>query len=98
MTFIGAGIGDTCLYSTPKRHHLAPNVAKLEPYSKEINLRYCLYWLMSPVGQQCVSNIKKMTAQPSLSMETIRSIFIAVPPFAEQKRIVEKIDGIFAKL
>ena len=98
MTFIGAGIGDTCLYSTPKRHHLAPNVAKLEPYSKEINLRYCLYWLMSPVGQQCVSNIKKMTAQPSLSMETIRSIFIAVPPLAEQKRIVEKIDQIFAKL
>ena len=98
MTFIGAGIGDTCLYSTPKRHHLAPNVAKLEPYSKENNLRYCLYWLMSPVGQQCVSNIKKMTAQPSLSMETIRSIFIAVPPLAEQKRIVEKIDEIFAKL
>ena len=98
MTFIGAGIGDTCLYSTPKRHHLAPNVAKLEPYSKEINLRYCLYWLMSPVGQQCVSNIKKMTAQPSLSMETIRSIFIAVQPLAEQKRIVEKIDQIFAKL
>ena len=98
MTFIGAGIGDTCLYSTPKRHHLAPNVAKLEPYSKEINLRYCLYWLMSPVGQQCVSNIKKMTAQPSLSMETIRSIFIAVPPLAEQKRIIEKIDVIFAKL
>ena len=98
MTFIGAGIGDTCLYSTSKRHHLAPNVAKLEPYSKEINLRYCLYWLMSPVGQQCVSNIKKMTAQPSLSMETIRSIFIAVPPFAEQKRIVEKIGEIFAKL
>ena len=98
MTFIGAEIGDTCLYSTPKRHHLAPNVAKLEPYSKEINLRYCLYWLMSPVGQQCVSSIKKMTAQPSLSMETIRSIFIAVPPLAEQKRIVDKIDEIFAKL
>ena len=98
MTFIGAGIGDICLYSTPKRHHLAPNVAKLEPYFKEINLRYCLYWLMSPMGQQCVSNIKKMTAQPSLSMETIRSIFIAVPPLTEQKRIVEKIDEIFAKL
>ena len=98
MTFIGAEIGDTCLYSTPKRHHFAPNVAKLEPYSKEINLRYCLYWLMSPVGQQCVSSIKKMTAQPSLSMETIRSIFIAVPPLAEQKRIVDKIDEIFAKL
>lgn len=98
MTFIGAGIGDVCKYIAYKRQHLAPNVAKMEPYSSDINLDYCLYWLMSPIGQQCVSNIKKMTAQPSLSMETIRSIFIAMPPLAEQQRIVNKINEIFAKL
>ena len=98
MTFIGAGIGDTCIYKAYKRQHLAPNVAKIVPYASEIDLKYCLYWLISPVGQQCVSKIKKMTAQPSLSMETIRSILIAIPPLAEQKRIVEKIDEIFAKL
>lgn len=98
MTFIGAGIGDTCIYKAYKRQHLAPNVAKIVPYALEIDLKYCLYWLISPVGQQCVSNIKKMTAQPSLSMETIRSILIAIPPLAEQKRIVKKIDEIFARL
>ena len=98
MTFIGAGIGDTCIYKAYKRQHLAPNVAKIVPYALEIDLKYCLYWLISPVGQQCVSNIKKMTAQPSLSMETIRSILIAIPPLAEQKRIVKKIDEIFAQL
>lgn len=76
----------------------APNVAKLEPYSNKINLDYCLFYLMSPAGQLCVDKIKKMTAQPSLSMETIRSILIAIPPLEEQQRIVNKINEIFAKL
>ncbi|HGB3054771.1 TPA: restriction endonuclease subunit S, partial [Salmonella enterica subsp. enterica serovar Chailey] len=33
MTFIGAGIGDTCIFEENKRWHLAPNVAKIEPFS-----------------------------------------------------------------
>ena len=43
MTFIGAGIGDTCIFPALKRCHLAPNVAKIEPYSGKIDLRYALY-------------------------------------------------------
>ncbi|MBQ7589338.1 MAG: restriction endonuclease subunit S [Verrucomicrobia bacterium] len=91
MTFIGAGIGDTCEYHSTKRHHLAPNVAKIEPQTDGILLQYYLIWLMSPEGQKSIEKIKKSTAQPSLSMETIRSIRVAVPPLAEQQRIVAKI-------
>ena len=94
MTFIGAGIGDTCLYHSDKRHHLAPNVAKIEPQTSGILLQYYLIWLMSPEGQKSIEKIKKSTAQSSLSMETIRSIRVAVPPFAEQNRIVAKIEEI----
>ena len=96
MTFIGAGIGDTCIYSSPYRHHLAPNVAKIVPVTEGIYLRYYLIWLMSPAGQASVEKIKKSTAQPSLSMETIRSIRVAVPPLAEQKRIVARVEKLLA--
>ena len=92
MTFIGAGIGECCIYSNAKRHHLAPNVAKIEPYSNKILLRYALIWLMSPQGQLSVEAIKKAVGQPSLSMETIRGIRIAIPPYREQIRIVDKYD------
>jgi type I restriction enzyme S subunit len=51
---------------------------------------------MSPAGQASVEKIKKSTAQPSLSMETIRSIRVAVPPFAEQKRIVDRANELLA--
>jgi type I restriction enzyme S subunit len=37
---------------------------------------------------------RKATAQPSLSMATIRDVNVAFPPLAEQKRIVTKVDGL----
>lgn len=96
MTFIGAGIGDTCIYSSSQRHHLAPNVAKIVPITDGIYLPYYLIWLMSPAGQASVEKIKKSTAQPSLSMETIRSIRVAIPPLEEQKRIVARVEELLA--
>ena len=95
MTFIGAGIGDTCIFPALKRCHLAPNVAKIEPYSNKIDLKYALYYLMSDLGQLGVRGISKSTAQPSLSIATIRSLEIALPPLAEQHRIVAEIEKLF---
>ena len=95
MTFIGAGIGDTCIFPALKRCHLAPNVAKIEPYYDEMDLRYALYYLMSDIGQLGVRGISKSTAQPSLSMATIRSLEVALPPLAEQERIVSEIQRWF---
>lgn len=97
MTFIGAGIGDAAIFQSDKRWHLAPNVAKLEPfnnYSENIDINYLLLCLMSPSGRKEIFKYKKSTAQPSLSMGTIRDICIVIPPLAEQKRIVEKVDRL----
>ena len=91
MTFIGAGIGDVCIFPAYRRNHLAPNVAKIEPFNNYCSLEFFLMALMSPLGQLGVNSIKKSTAQPSLSMETIRQILIPIPPLSEQERIVSKI-------
>ena len=47
MTFIGAGIGDTCIFPAERRNHLAPNVAKIEPLDDIISLDYIVFALMS---------------------------------------------------
>ena len=49
---------------------------------------------MSPCGQRGVNAIKKSTAQPSLSMETIRKLLIPIPPFKEQKCISLKLSEV----
>ena len=97
MTFIGAGIGDVALFSKKERWHLAPNVAKLEPfnnYEEKISLEYLLFYLMSPQGQKQIFKYSKATAQPSLSMGTIRDAIITLPPYKEQKAIVEKVNAL----
>ena len=91
MTFIGAGIGDTCIFPAERKNHLAPNVAKIEPLDDSISLDYAVFALMSPCGQRGVNAIKKSTAQPSLSMETIIKLLIPIPPLKEQKCISLKL-------
>lgn len=107
ITFIGAGIGEVALFNAVQRHHLAPNVAKIEILGRnkdKIDEQYLIYYLMSSAGQEEVNKIKKASAQPSLSMETIRSMKIVLPELNEQYEInkyldvkVKEIDNITRK-
>ena len=98
VTFIGAGIGDVALFDEEERWHLAPNVAKMELYSDvhPLDLKYINYFLMSPIGSAELRKHIKATAQPSLSMGTIRDIDYPIPPIEEQKVIVERVERILA--
>lgn len=92
ITFIGAGIGEVALFNKSKRYHLAPNVAKIEilrENKQKIDEQFLVYYLMSSAGQEEVNKIKKASAQPSLSMETIRSIKVVLPEWDEQEEITE---------
>ena len=92
MTFIGAGIGEVAIFENKRRNHLAPNVAKIVPYL-DIN-KYLLYYFMSYSGRSEIFKFMKKTAQPSLSMGTIRKIIVPLPPLEVQKRIVKKIEEL----
>ena len=97
VTFIGAGIGDVATFEETERWHLAPNVAKMEPFEgceDLTNVKYLNYYLMSRLGQKEIFKHVKATAQPSLSMGTIRDIDFAIPPISEQNRIVKKLDEL----
>lgn len=94
ITFIGAGIGDVCVFNEPVRYHLAPNVAKIEirdEFKRIINEEYLMYYLGSNVGKEEINRISKASAQPSLSMETIRGMAIILPDIIEQQKIVNFI-------
>lgn len=100
ITFIGAGIGDVALFNEQERWHLAPNVAKQEQFEgceDLISLKYINHYLMSNTGKKELFKHVKATAQPSLSMGTIRDIDFPIPPIEEQQEIVNKIEKLFAK-
>ncbi len=58
---------------------------------KNILIEYVLIYLISPIGQAEIFKNVKTTAQPSLSTQSIRDVIVAIPPFAEQQRIVFKV-------
>lgn len=98
ITFIGAGIGDVCVFSKTMRYHLAPNVAKIEirdDYKTILDEEYLMFYLGSLAGKGEISKISKASAQPSLSMGTIRGITIVVPPIDEQRKISEYLSKKF---
>jgi len=97
VTFIGAGIGDVARFCESERWHLAPNVAKLEPFEgceEFYILKFLNYFLISQYGREEIFKHVKATAQPSLSMGTIRDIDIPLPPLSEQQRIVIRLDEL----
>lgn len=97
VTFIGAGIGEVALFDEEIRWHLAPNVAKMELFENcdsILNLKYFNYYLASGYGQREIFKHMKETAQPSLSMGTIRDIDYPLPPTEEQNRIVKKVEEL----
>jgi type I restriction enzyme S subunit len=94
MVFIGAGTGNVCLAPSNKRWHLAPNVAKIDvdcAFNKYLN-----FYLQSPIGLQNTLSFMKETAQPSLSMETIRQIVVHLPPLPEHHEIVRRVEKLFS--
>lgn len=75
--------------------NLTENAAKISILSRDlINDAYMYYALSSqPLQAQFQAKFNQM-AQPKLSLRSIRSSFIPLPPLAEQERIVAKVDEL----
>ena len=76
--------------------NLTENAAKLT--NLVCDKQFLMYALLSTSVQNHFSSKFHQVAQPKLSIETASSAFIALPPLAEQKRIVAKIEELFAVL
>ena len=59
-----------------------------------LNSKYLMYTIQSEVVQGQIRNKTKQTAQANLFQEAIRNLMIPLPPLAEQKRIIEKLEQL----
>ena len=59
---------------------------------------YLIYLLKSPLVQEQAAENTRGVGNKNWVLSDIEKTLLVLPPLAEQKRIVEKVDEIFAKL
>ena len=90
-------IGNMAIFDGSFKAHLGSNVGKIEPFNGILE-EFLFHFLKSDIGYKQLTKHKKATAQESISIESIRDVFLPLPPLAEQQRIVKKIQEAFAEI
>lgn len=76
---------------------LAPNSVMIRLINNECK-DYLYYFLLSPTGYAELKAISTGVAMLKFNKTDLKTIYFPLPPLAEQKRIVEAIENIFAQL
>ncbi len=91
---VGGTIGRTSLIQNDSNFALVRSVALIKPL--KMNSQYLRHVMNSELLQSTINTKKRGGAQPCLYLSEIELFLTPLPPLAEQKRIVEKIDHLMA--
>lgn len=58
------------------------------------NIKYLMYWLMSSLIQNTISQTQTLGAQPKLALTRIRNFPVILPPAKEQEKIAEALSDV----
>jgi type I restriction enzyme S subunit len=87
-------VGRSCVVPLGLRFTLVRSVAVLRPVIVLAEL--LAFMLQSPLGQSQIDDRKTQTAQANLFQGKIRQLVFALPPMAEQVRIVAEVDRLLS--
>lgn len=90
VTCIGATIGKTGL--TQVECATNQQINSVSPINGCVDSRYLFWWTCSPVGQRQIVDNSSATTLPILNKSKFEALPVALPPVAEQARIVAEID------
>lgn len=98
MNLVGASIGRTAVYDLHDGANINQAVAliRLVRETEGICPGFLLHYLNSPSAIDYMLSSRVVSAQPNISLTDAREFAVPIPPLAEQRRIVEKVDELMA--
>ena len=94
----GGTVGKSYLVTTVPEDAIYAGYLIRTRYSKELSPQYLKYFMVSNLYWEQLREGTIATAQPNCNGKTLSRMLLPLPPIAEQKSIVDKINKIFAKL
>ncbi len=98
IPYVGSNLGEVGIFYHKYDCHLASNIAKIELIDDYFNLEYLKYYFQSDLGQSYLFKDKQGSAQPNITMDSIRNTPVLNFSKAEQIRISKLIRIIEDKI
>lgn len=86
IPYVGSNLGEIGVFEYEFDCHLASNLAKIELTSDRFDLYFLKYFFMSDLGQKFLFKDKQGSAQPNITMQSIREVEVIDIPIDEQKK------------
>ena len=98
MARVGAGIGEAAIIDQDFEFSIYVSLTLIKCYSKEFDMIYLLHVLNSPIRRKLAEKktLGKGASQGNLNLIFIREFVLPIPPLAEQKRIVKRVEELLA--
>ena len=88
-------LGKCAVVQSIERGAIASSLVIIRP-SEQVTSRFIYLFLTSPLGTKMIAKYDNGSAQPNLSAANVKRYVVPIPPVAEQKRIVAKVDELMA--
>lgn len=101
LTRVGAGIGEAAIIDTDLEFAIYVSLTLIKLVNNRLLYnKYILYWLNSPIGIEAAhkNTYGKNASQGNLNVNNVRNYLVPIPPFAEQHRIVNKVEKLMAEI
>ena len=89
LTKDGAQTGNACINILDEQFSLLSSVAVLDGKKDILKNDYLLHWVLSPYGQFRIKSEMVGQAITRLTLQTIESLSLPLPPLPEQKKVAE---------